>query len=44
MEALQGTKRPPNTKILPIWAKFGIQVDYDVANLIFIVGLLWLPF
>ena len=28
----QGTKWPPNTKNPPIWAKFGFQVDYDVAN------------
>jgi hypothetical protein len=28
----QGTEWPPNTKILPIRAKFGFQVDYDVAN------------
>ena len=28
----QGTKLPPKYKNPPIWAKFGFQVDYDVAN------------
>jgi hypothetical protein len=25
-------KRPPKTQISPIWAKFGFQVDFHLAN------------
>ena len=28
----QGIKWPPKYKNPPIWAKFGFQIDYDVAN------------
>jgi hypothetical protein len=28
----QGTKMTAKYKNPPIWAKFGFQVDYDVAN------------
>jgi hypothetical protein len=27
-----GHFEPPKYKSLPIWEKFGFQVDYDVAN------------
>ena len=32
MVAILNTKWPPKYKNPPIWAKFGFQVDYDVAN------------
>jgi hypothetical protein len=30
--AILNTKLPPKYKNPPIWAKFGFQVDYDVAH------------
>ena len=32
MAAILNPKWPPKYKNPPIWAKFGFQVDYDVAN------------
>ena len=32
MVAILNPKWPPKYKNLPIWTKFGFQVDYDVAN------------
>jgi hypothetical protein len=32
MVAILNPKWPPKYKNPPIWAKFGFQVDYDVAN------------
>ena len=32
MAAILNPKWPPKYKYPPIWAKFGFQVDYDVAN------------
>jgi hypothetical protein len=32
MVAIFNPKWPPKYKNPPIWAKFGFQVDYDVAN------------
>jgi hypothetical protein len=32
MAAIVNPKWPPKHKNPPIWAQFGFQVDYDVAN------------
>jgi hypothetical protein len=32
MAAILNLKWPPKHKDPPMWAKFGFQVDYDVAN------------
>ena len=32
MTTILDSKWPPKYKNPPIWAKFGFQVDYDVAN------------
>jgi hypothetical protein len=32
MAAIVNPKWPPKYKNPPIWAQFGFQVDYDVAN------------